>query len=387
MDAMSVVAAKGFRAAGLAAGIKRSGLDMALIAADEPVPSAAVFTTSLTAAPPVEVSRAHLASGRIQAIVVNSGAANAGTGEAGVTDAEAMAHAVAVELGCEPTDVAVCSTGPIGGRLPTDRILAAIPRLVADLGDDDGHALAAAGGILTTDSVEKTASTSGRDWIVGGMAKGAGMVRPDMATMLAFLTTDAVATTETLQGILTSVVDTTFNALNIDGCQSTNDTVILMASGASQIEPSPSELANAVEEVCRSLALQMARDAEGASKVVTIEVSGAADDESARRIGMRVADSALVRSSFYGADPNWGRILAALGVTGEKVDQGEVRISYEGTLVCSGGVASPFAEAELSSRLVGDFTVGIGVGGGDGYAVVTTTDLTPDYVIFNGERS
>ncbi|MEX2654816.1 MAG: bifunctional glutamate N-acetyltransferase/amino-acid acetyltransferase ArgJ [Acidimicrobiia bacterium] len=384
---MSVVAAKGFRAAGLAAGIKRSGLDMALIAADEPVPAAAVFTTSLTAAPPVEVSRAHLASGRIQAIVVNSGAANAGTGEAGVSDAEAMAEAVAVELGCDPADVAVCSTGPIGGRLPTERILAAIPRLVADLGDDDGHASAAAGGILTTDSVEKTASTSERDWTVGGMAKGAGMVRPDMATMLAFLTTDAVATTETLQAILTPAVDSTFNALNIDGCQSTNDTVILMASGASQIEPSPSELANAVEEVCRSLALQMARDAEGASKVVTIEVSGAADDVSARRIGMRVADSALVRSSFYGADPNWGRILAALGVTGEKIDQGEVRISYEGTLVCSGGVALPFADAELSSRLVGDFTVGIGVGGGDGYAVVTTTDLTPDYVIFNGERS
>lgn len=384
---MTVVGPKGFKAAGLAAGIKRSGLDMALIAADAPVAAAAVFTTSLTSAPPVEVSRAHVASGRIQAIVVNSGAANAGTGEAGVADAEAMTRAVAHELGCEPTEVVVCSTGPIGGRLPMDRILDSIPRLVADLGHDERHGMAAAGGILTTDSVEKTASVSARGWSVGGMAKGAGMVRPDMATMLAFLTTDAVATAETLQEILKPAVDTTFNALNIDGCQSTNDTVILMASGTSAVEPSPNELANAVEEVCRSLALQMARDAEGASKVVTIEVSGAADDASARRIGMRVADSALVRSSFYGADPNWGRILAALGVTGEKIDQGEVSISYEGTLVCSGGVASPFADGELASRLVGDFTVGIGVGGGDGYAVVTTTDLTPDYVIFNGERS
>lgn len=384
---MTVVGPKGFKAAGLAAGIKRSGLDMGLVAADEPVPTAAVFTTSLTAAPPVEVSRAHVASGRIQAIVVNSGAANAGTGEAGVADAESMTRAVAQELGCEPTDVVVCSTGPIGGRLPIDRILDSIPRLVAELGGDESHGMAAAAGILTTDSVEKTASAPGRGWTVGGMAKGAGMVRPDMATMLAFLTTDAVATTETLREILKPAVDGTFNALNIDGCQSTNDTVILMASGAAGVEPSPSELGNVIEEVCRSLALQMARDAEGASKVVTLEVSGATDDASARRIGMRVADSALVRSSFYGADPNWGRILAALGVTGEKIDQAEVRISYEGTVVCSGGVASPFADAELASRLAGDFTVGIGVGGGDGYAVVTTTDLTPDYVIFNGERS
>jgi glutamate N-acetyltransferase / amino-acid N-acetyltransferase len=302
-------------------------------------------------------------------------------------DARAMAAAVAAELGCDPTEVVVCSTGPIGGRLPMDRILGAVPGLVAELGEDVDHAEAAARGILTTDSVPKTAAVTRKDWSVGGMAKGAGMVRPDMATMLAFLTTDAVATSQTLRDALTAAADLTFNALNIDGCQSTNDTVVILASGASGIEPSAEQLEEAVEAVCRDLALQMARDAEGASKVVELQISGATDDRSARRLGMAIADSSLVRSSFFGADPNWGRVLAALGVAGEQVDPDHVQIAYDGTVVCREGVAAPFDDAELSARLTGDFTVSVQVGTGAGRALVTTTDLTPDYVVFNGERT
>ena len=360
---------------------------MTLIVADGSVPAAGVFTTSRTAAPPVEVSRSHLASGRARAIIVNSGSANAGTGDGGRDDARAMAAAVAEELECEPTEVIVCSTGPIGGRLPMDCILDAVPVLVASLGDGGDHSEAAAWGILTTDSVPKTTTVSRGDWTVGGIAKGAGMVRPDMATMLAFLTTDAVATPQALHDALTAAAEVTFNALNIDGCQSTNDTVVILASGASGVEPPADQLGEAVEAVCRDLASQMARDAEGASKVVELRISGAADDRSARLLGMGIADSALVRSSFFGGDPNWGRVLAALGVAGEPVDSDHVQIAYDGTVVCRDGVAAPFDDAELSARLGGDFTVTVQVGTGPGRALVTTTDLTPDYVIFNGERS
>ena len=360
---------------------------MALVVADGSVPAAGVFTTSRTAAPPVEVSRAHLASGTAWAIIVNSGSANAGTGEQGRGDARAMAAAVADELGCDPTEVIVCSTGPIGGRLPMDCILDAVPVLFGGLGEGADNADAAARGILTTDSVPKTAAANREGWTVGGMAKGAGMVRPDMATMLAFLTTDAVATSQALHEALTAAVDVTFNALNIDGCQSTNDTVVVLASGVSGVEPSAEQLGEAVEEVCRDLAAQMARDAEGASKVVEMQIFGATDDRSARRLGMAIADSALVRSSFFGADPNWGRVLAALGVAGEPVAPDDVQIAYDGTVVCRHGVAAPFDDAELSARLTGDFTMAVHVGTGPGQAMVTTTDLTPDYVVFNGERS
>jgi glutamate N-acetyltransferase/amino-acid N-acetyltransferase len=385
---MTVIAASGFRAAGVAAGIKPDGAeDMTLIVAESSVPAAAVFTTSATAAPPVLVSRRHVTSGRSRAVIVNSGAANAGTGSAGVADALAMAGAVAAELGCDATDVLVCSTGPIGGRLPMATILASVPTLVESLGADEAAGLAAARGIMTTDSVEKTAWVAGDGWTVGGIAKGAGMVRPDMATMLAFLTTDAVVDSHTLSDVLRSAVDGTFNALNIDGCQSTNDTVIVLASGASGRTPATGAFAAAVHNVCADLAHQMARDAEGASKVVRLDVSGALDDHAARRLGLAVADSALVRSSFFGADPNWGRVLAALGAAGEKIDPDRIEIAYDGTLVCAGGTAVGFDEAELSARLTGDFRVGIRVGDAAGRASVTTTDLTPDYVIFNGERS
>ncbi|MFP5333515.1 MAG: bifunctional glutamate N-acetyltransferase/amino-acid acetyltransferase ArgJ [Acidimicrobiia bacterium] len=385
---MSVVVPAGFQAAGLAAGIKASGeFDMAMIAADRPVAAAGIFTTSRTAAPPVAVSRSHLADGAARAVVVNSGAANAGTGEAGRSDAFDMATVTAQALGCRPTDVLVCSTGPIGGRLPMDVIRPGIAQLASDLGTTERHGLAAARGIMTTDSVPKLASGEGDGWSIGGIAKGAGMVRPDMATMLAFLTTDAAVDAATLDRSLRLAADVSFNSLNIDGCQSTNDTVLLLASGDSGVSAEPEEFASILEEVCRSLALQMAADAEGASKVVTLEVTGAPDSRSARRLGMTVADSALVRSSFYGADPNWGRVLAALGVAGVDIEPTDIDIAYAGVTVCSAGVAVGFDEDVLVAHLKGDFAMEIRVGHGPGQARVVTTDLTPDYVVFNGERS
>lgn len=360
---------------------------MTLIAADEPVVAAGVFTSSRTAAPPVRVTKEHIADGTAIAVIVNSGAANAGTGQPGVDDAREMAAVTARALGCLPTEVLVCSTGPIGGRLPMDRIRDGIERLVPELGTDAAHAELASRGIMTTDSVPKSAVIRADGWTVGGIAKGAGMVRPDMATMLAFLTTDAAVDSRTLTETLRFAVEGTFNSLNIDGCQSTNDTVLVLASGTSGVAPDREVFAVALEEACRSLALQMAADAEGASKVVTLEVSGAPDDRAARRLGMAVADSALVRASFFGADPNWGRVLAALGGAGVDLDPLLVEISYAGTTVCANGVAVDFDDDTVSAELKGDFTVTVGLGGGPGRATVVTTDLTPDYVAFNGERS
>ena len=391
---MSVTAAAGFLANGFHCGIKSDGAhDLSTVFAAASVPTAAVFTTSLTAAPPVRLSRSRVAGGSARAIIVNSGSANAGTGAAGYRDAEDMTADLARALGCMPQEVLVCSTGPIGGRLPINDIAKAIPDLVAGAGASADHGTLAARGIMTTDSVPKEAVVRRHGVTVGGMAKGAGMIRPDMATMLAFITTDASVpnagahNTGPLGDMLVRATARTFNALNIDGCQSTNDTVILMASGESGVVLDPDELESMLIELCEDLALQMAADAEGASKVVTIEVSGAASDADARHVGMGVADAALVRSSFYGADPNWGRVLGALGVTGVALDADDVEIAYDGTVVARGGVGVGVDEDQLSARLGGDFTLSIRIGSGPGEAKVLTTDLTPDYVVFNGERS
>ena len=385
---MSVVVPRGFSANGVACGIKPDGAkDLALVAAEGLVTTAAVFTRSRTASPSVLLSRERVASGTATGVILNSGCANAGTGEAGMEASERMAAAAAGALDVDERSVLVCSTGPIGSVLPVDRVSAAVPSLVDGLGRSDAHGLAAAEAIMTTDSIPKQALAERDGWSVGGMAKGAGMIRPDMATMLAVLTTDAAVDGALLSSALRSSVEVTFNSLNIDGCQSTNDTVVLMASGSSGVTPGPSEVASAVEEVCRSLALQLAADAEGASKVVVLEVRGASSDEAARRLGMAVADSALVRSSFYGADPNWGRVLGAVGVAGVPIEASDVEISYQGTVICAGGVGVAVDEDALSRRLEGDFTVGIAVGDGPGSATVVTTDLTPEYVVFNGERS
>jgi glutamate N-acetyltransferase/amino-acid N-acetyltransferase len=268
-----------------------------------------------------------------------------------------------------------------------DRVAAAVPGLVARLGSDEDHARAAAEAILTTDSVPKQASVSIGPHRIGGMAKGAGMLRPDMATMLAVLTTDAALEAEPLSEILAAAVETTFNCLNVDGCESTNDTVVLLASGRSGPVADRAGFSAALAGVCRSLARAMAADAEGAFRVVTLRVSGTPDDATARGLGRAMADSPLVRAAFHGGDPNWGRLVAAMGASRLPFDPAAVAISYAGTAVAAGGVGVAFDGGVLAARLAGDFEISVVVGDGPGRAEVVTTDLTPDYVRFNSERS
>jgi glutamate N-acetyltransferase/amino-acid N-acetyltransferase len=389
MDAVSVTAAVGFSAAGVRAGIKSDALDLAVIVAEGEVPTAGVFTRNQAAAAPVIFDRESLeVSAFKRGIVINSGCANAATGDQGIVNALAMARTLADEIGCEPGDVLVSSTGTIGPQLPMDLVVQGIKTAAAQLSTTDGSARLAAEAILTTDSVVKESLTHGSGWVVGGMSKGSGMVRPNMATMLAFITSDAVVEPAVLKDVLMSAVEVSFNSLNIDGCESTNDSVIAMASGASRIVPDEQEFALAVEDVCRDLALQMAADAEGASRVVTIDVTGGVDDADARALGRTVADSALVRSSFFGGDVNWGRIVGALGTSVIEIDPGRITVEYEGVIVFEEGMGVRFDEpAVLEMIEVGDFSVAIDVGAGDGRARVVTTDLTPEYVAFNGERS
>lgn len=384
---MSVTAPMGFTAAGVAAGIKEDGsLDLALVATDSPAVAAGVFTTNLAAAAPVVLSRNHLARGAsLRAVVINSGCANAATGAAGDAAAAAMAGGVAGLLDCGPADVLVCSTGPIGPQLPGPAVAAGIAAAVEALDAAAGHDAAHA--ILTTDTVPKEVAVDGQGFTVGGMAKGAGMVRPDMATMLAVLTTDAEADADVLDEALRVAVDHSFHSLNIDGCPSTNDSVIVAASGRSGVRPDPLDLAAALTAASESLAAQLAADAEGASRVVTLAVSGAVDNEAARDLARTVADSALVRASFYGGDPNWGRIVGALGASGIEIDPRSIRIAFAGTVVAEDGMAAGVDEDEVAAELAGDFEVEITVGGGRGRARMLTTDLTPEYVRFNGERS
>jgi glutamate N-acetyltransferase/amino-acid N-acetyltransferase len=389
VDAVSVTSAGGFEAAGVSAGIKGNGRpDVALVAAARPVPAAAVFTTNRAAAPPIRLSRKHLAAGTgIRGVVVNSGCANAATGERGVASARLMAAVTAGELGAENEQILVCSTGPIGTYLDDDAVTKGISAAAGALAADPASATAAANAIMTTDSVPKETTRREDGWALGGMAKGAGMVRPDMATMLAVLTTDAVVDDQQMTESLGVAVDASFHALNIDGCASTNDAVIVLASGASGVTPDPTAFTEALSAVCRDLARQLAADAEGATRVVTLRVSGAPDDATGRRVGRAIADSALVRSAFYGGDPNWGRIVGQLGAAWPEFQQDTVRIGFEGTTVADRGEPVAVDEESLAARLGGDFEVEIDLGIGQGQAVVVTTDLTPDYVVFNGERS
>lgn len=383
MDAVTVTAADGFIAAGAAAGIKSAGgLDLAVVIADEVVPAAGAFTRNAAAAAPVTLSRRRLMAGRTRAIVLNSGSANAGTGPDGLADAEEVTARVAELIEADSDLILMCSTGPIGSRLPVSRMIAALPDLVKTASGDGGSAAAEA--ILTTDSRVKTVVVRGEGFVVGGMAKGSGMLRPDMATMLCVLTTDAAVDSPTLGRALAGAVPVTFNSLNVDGCESTNDSVVLLASGKGA-PTAADEFGRAVEAACRQLAYEMAADAEGASRVVKLRIRGAGDNESARNYGRAIADSALVRSSFYGGDPNWGRILAALGTC--QIQPSDVSIAYEGVRVASQGCAYPFDDQKLAKLLTGDFVVDVAVGGGEGAAEIVTTDLTPDYVRFNGERS
>jgi len=389
---MTVLAARGFVASGVAAGIKPAGeLDLALVATADsrPVPVGATFTSNLLAAAPVQACRAHLVrgGGLSAGVVLNSGCANAATGGEGRQAAELTCKVVARSLDVRPEQILVCSTGTIGKRLDIERIEAALPGLIEQRGDSPEHANSAARAILTTDTRTKEVLIEAEGFVVGGMAKGAAMLSPNMATMLAVLTTDASASHTDLQTALGQAVRGSFNEMTVDGCTSTNDTVIVMASGHGS-EASPGALTEALAAACDDLAVQMVADAEGGTKVVRVHVVGAVDADSARRAVRRVAESQLVKSSWYGEDPNWGRVVSELGSAGTPFDPDRVSVAYGAVTVCRGGVAVDHDEAALGRLLAASqFEITCDLGLGSASASIVSADLTPAYVELNMGRS
>ena len=387
--AVSVTAAQGFVAAGCHAGIKRRRYDMALVVTEDrkPVAAAAVFTQNKFAAPPVTLDRRRLDDnkGRAAAIIVNSGNANAGTGAAGLADADRMTEAAAEALAIDKQYVLVCSTGIIGNPLPMDKILAATPKLAKKLsvhGGDD-----AARAILTTDHIAKEALVEGSTFAIGGMAKGCGMIAPNMATMLAFLTTDADVSSAEMTKILRDASDRTFNTLNVDGATSTNDTAMLLASGR-RGRPDMKEFADAVHKVCEDLTYQMARDAEGMTKMVMLRVTGAASDSEARIAAKNIAENNLVKCSWYGGDPYWGRLLGAAGSAGIEFDPDKAVVSYGGIIVsCAGTNADHDADAVAEHMKNEKIDIEVALGLGKGSAQVIGIDLGPGYIKENSKTS
>ena len=386
---MSVTAAPGFVAAGCHAGVKRRRYDTALLATEDgqPVTCAAVFTQNKFVAPPVDLDRVRLAEtgDKVAAVIVNSGNANAGTGAKGYADAEAMAAAAAEALGIEAKHVLVCSTGIIGTPLPMDKILAAAPKLAAKLSVDGAED--AAKGILTTDSKPKQAVVKGSNFTIGGMAKGCGMIAPNMATMLAFLTTDAEVPHETLQRLLREASDRTFNTLNVDGATSTNDTAMILANGrAGAVDVN--EFGDALHKVCEDLAWQMALDAEGMTKVVVVQVSGAVSDGEARQAAKTIAENNLVKCSWYGGDPYWGRILAAAGSAGIAFETSRTIVAYGGTIVARAGVEVEHDREAVAAHMAGQkIEIEIALGLGSGSARMIGVDLGPGYIKENAATS
>ncbi|MBC3763706.1 bifunctional glutamate N-acetyltransferase/amino-acid acetyltransferase ArgJ [Quadrisphaera oryzae] len=386
-----VTAPLGFRAAGTTAGLKASGKpDLALVVNDGPRHDAAVVLTSnRVQAAPVKWTRQALSDGRCDAVVLNSGGANACTGAPGFVDTHATAEAVATALGVGAADVAVCSTGLIGERLPMDRLLAGVTAAAAALDGSGAQGGAdAATAIMTTDTVSKQAvahAPSGAAWTVGGMAKGAGMLAPGLATMLVVLTTDAVAEPAVLDAALRAATRVTFDRVDSDGCMSTNDTVLLMASGASGVEAAAEELQQAVTAVCADLARQLVADAEGASHDIAVEVVGAATEDDAVTVARAVTRSNLFKAAVFGNDPNWGRVLAAVGTTDAAFDPDALDVSFNGVQVCrAGGVGDPREGVDLTPREV---RIVVDLHAGPATATVWTNDLTHDYVHENSAYS
>ncbi|GAC1610853.1 MAG: bifunctional glutamate N-acetyltransferase/amino-acid acetyltransferase ArgJ [Mycobacteriales bacterium] len=382
---MTVTDAKGFRAAGVTAGLKASGNpDLALVVNDGPLYAAAgVFTRNRVKAAPVVWSEQVLAAGRVEAVVLNSGGANACTGTGGFQDTHATAERVAAGLGTGAARVAVCSTGLIGERLPMELLLAGVDLAAASLAADGGGRAAEA--IRTTDTVAKTSSYDGAGFVVGGMAKGAGMLAPALATMLVVVTTDAVADSAALDAALRAATHTTFDRVDSDGCMSTNDTVLLLASGASGAEPTTEELTAAVTAVCRDLARQLVADAEGASKDVAIEVCQAATEADALEVARAIARNNLLKCALHGNDPNWGRVLAATGTTSAAFDPDQLDVSMNGVMVCRGGaVGDDRSLVDLAGR---DVHITVDLHAGTQSVTVWTNDLTADYVHENSAYS
>jgi glutamate N-acetyltransferase / amino-acid N-acetyltransferase len=389
---VTVTTPRGFRASGVAAGLKSSGgPDVAVVVNDGPDAIAAgVFTGNRVKAAPVLWSQQVLKGGIVRAVVLNSGGANACTGTQGFRDTHATAEHVAAALrgAAKPVlvgagDVAVCSTGLIGELLPMDRLLPGVAKAVRAL-DADGGSLAAEA-IMTTDTVAKNAVAHGDGWSVGGMAKGAGMLAPALATMLVVVTTDAVAGTEALDTALRAATRVTFDRIDADGCMSTNDTVLLLASGASEIQPEQAELTAAVTAVCHDLAQQLIADAEGATKHVAIEVLGAASEADAVEVGRSIARNSLVKTALFGNDPNWGRILAAVGTTQAAFEPDRIDVGVNGIWVCRGGAAAEDrSKVDLSGR---DVTIQVHLHEGEMTATIWTTDLSHAYVHENSAYS
>ncbi|WP_295701431.1 bifunctional glutamate N-acetyltransferase/amino-acid acetyltransferase ArgJ [Lapillicoccus sp.] len=376
--APDVTLPQGFRAAGVTAGLKPSGRpDLALVVNDGPHhAAAAVFTGNRVVAAPVTWSRQVLTDGRVDAVVLNSGGANACTGAQGFLDTHRSAEHVAAVLGLSSGDVAVCSTGLIGELLPMDALLAGVDAAAARL-TTHGHT-AAATAIMTTDTVPKQATATGDGWSVSGMAKGAGMLAPALATMLVVLTTDAVAAPAALDTALREATSTSFDRIDSDGCMSTNDTVLLLASGASGITPAQPELDAAVAAVCADLARQLIGDAEGAHHDIAIEVVGAASVDDALEVARAVARNNLFKCAIFGADPNWGRVLAAVGTTRAAFEPDRLDVTMQGVQVCrAGGVGEDRAGVDLARREV---HVVVDLHAGTAEATIWTNDLTHDYV-------
>lgn len=391
-------AAKGFRAAAAAAAVKYEGrLDTALLVADAPCAAAAVFTTNKVAAAPVLYDREVVAKGRVRAILANSGCANACTGEEGLRDARVCALATAGELGADPSEVLVASTGVIGRRLPVDRILSGMKQAARSLGRSAGKGLDFAKAVMTTDTRPKQAAATvkiaGRKITVGGCVKGSGMIEPNMATMLAFITTDAAISPAMLKRALVLAVAKSFNSLVVDGDESTNDSAFLLASGAAgnpeivRAGEDFSRFLDALENVCVSLARQMAKDGEGATKFVTVTVKGAKTAKDAQRAARAVAKSPLAKTSWFGRDPNWGRVLAAVGYSGAEVRDMKTEVFYGGEWAFRRGEVADEAQLAKLQRVLekDEFEVTVDLHLGRHSASIYTCDLSLDYVHINAD--
>jgi glutamate N-acetyltransferase/amino-acid N-acetyltransferase len=382
---MTVNAPKGFRAAGVAAGIKESGnKDLTLVVNDGPLDVAAgVFTRNKVKAAPVLWSQQVLTTGHVKAVVLNSGGANACTGPEGFQDTHATAEHVAETLGIGAIDVAVCSTGLIGARLPMDKLKAGVTTAAEQLDTTPEAGRDAAEAVMTTDTVPKQATIDSDGWTIGGFAKGAGMCAPNMATMLSVITTDAVLDQEQANAALKTAVNATFNALDIDGGTSTNDTVLLLCSGASG--QTPTDFTEKLTDLCRDLVKQLQADAEGVTKHITITVRGAATDDEARETAKVIAQDNLCKTAFFGEDPNWGRVAMAVGNAPTEFDPAKLDITINGVEVCRTGTAGEDRhKADLKGR---DITVEVDLHAGPGKSTVLTTDLSHGYVEENSAYS
>ncbi|MEV4504562.1 bifunctional glutamate N-acetyltransferase/amino-acid acetyltransferase ArgJ [Streptomyces klenkii] len=382
---MSVTAAQGFTAAGIAAGIKENGNpDLALVVNQGPrLAAAGVFTANRVKAAPVLWSQQVVKAGQVSAVVLNSGGANACTGPEGFQDTHATAEKAAEVLGHSAGEIAIASTGLIGVRLPMDKLLPGLEKAAAGLSAHGGEKAAIA--IKTTDTVHKTAVVQGEGWTVGGMAKGAGMLAPGLATMLVVLTTDADIDTPGLDTALRAATRTTFDRVDSDGCMSTNDTVLLLASGASGITPAADVFAEAVRSVCDDLARQLIGDAEGASKDIRIEVINAATEDDAVEVGRSIARNNLLKCALHGEDPNWGRVLSAIGTTSAAFDPDKLNVAINGVWVCRNGSVGD--DRDLVDMRYREVRITADLAEGSETAVIWANDLTADYVHENSAYS